>query len=279
MGSYYYDLINQRTSRRDYRETLPSGELLAEITRLLAQNTTGPLGTGFTFQLIDRDDMERRKIKLGTYGFIQGARFFIAGQCKPGDTAFLDYGFVLEKIILELTALGLGTCWLGGTFDRGEFGRAVGRADGYSIPAVTPVGFPKSTRGIGDQIIRLSAGSRNRLPWKDLFFSLPSHEPVTPAKAGNTAPLFEAVRLAPSASNKQPWRIYQEGSRFHFCLCRTPGYVGKYLPVDLQLLDMGIAMCHWDLVARENNFPVNWIHDQPESLASGPEYLITANTV
>jgi hypothetical protein len=54
------------------------------------------------------------------------------------------------------------------------------------------------------------------------------------------------VRLAPSASNKQPWRCLKVGPRIHFFLLRSPGY-RTMNPADFQRIDMGIAMAHFDL--------------------------------
>jgi len=276
MSSYYFDLINQRTSRRGYRSGALPVEVLDEVRRILGTTRNGIFGTTPAYHFLDSKDITGERIKLGTYGFIQGARYFIAGQGEPVRNTFLDYGYTFEKIILDLTALGLGTCWLGGTFDRGEFARAIGLKPGWSIPAVTPVGYATATRGIGDQVVRLSAGSRSRLPWKDLFFDLETNLPVSPLNKDPMRELFEAVRLAPSASNKQPWRIYRERDQYHFCLSRTPGYSGKHLPVDLQMLDMGIALCHWDLVARERGMTAEWTCQKPDRVPSGPDYIITA---
>jgi len=59
------------------------------------------------------------------------------------------------------------------------------------------------------------------------------------------------VRIAPSASNKQPWRIVKIEGAWHFFLERTKGYgdgiIFKLLKLaDIQRLDMGIAMCHFE---------------------------------
>ena len=65
------------------------------------------------------------------------------------------------------------------------------------------------------------------------------------------------VRLAPSASNRQPWRIIAGRSRkdFHFFLERTPGYNNnRFVKSDLQRVDMGIAMCHFELAMKESGF-------------------------
>ena len=272
----FISLIEERSSRRSYREGELPEELLAQIRLVLAECSEGPFGNRIEFHLIDREDLSRQKIKLGTYGFIQGARFFIAGSVKAGVPGFLDYGYALERIILEMTRLGLGTCWLGGTFDRSEFSRAINLPVDRCIPAVTPVGFSTAVRGIGDQIIRLSAGSAKRLPWSNLFFNHDTGHPLSLKDAGPLAPLFEAVRLAPSASNKQPWRIFYEGKACHFSLIRTPGYRNKFLTADLQMVDIGIAMAHWDLAAQESGIPSKWVTDRPPDFPAEPEYIVTA---
>ena len=80
--------------------------------------------------------------------------------------------------------------------------------------------------------------------------------------------MLEVVRWAPSASNKQPWRVVRGRKRWHFYLARTKGY-GKGLLTslvklaDLQRVDMGIAMCHFELAAREAGIEGRWVTDRP----------------
>ena len=52
------------------------------------------------------------------------------------------------------------------------------------------------------------------------------------------------VRLAPSAVNRQPWRVVREGTDYHFYLKHDKGYVSSATG-DLQKVDMGIALCHF----------------------------------
>ena len=71
--------------------------------------------------------------------------------------------------------------------------------------------------------------------------------------------ILEAGRLAPSTVNGQPWRILKaEGQNlFHFYLQRKRTY--ERIPgVDLQRIDMGIAMCHFELTAQELNLRGRW---------------------
>ena len=57
------------------------------------------------------------------------------------------------------------------------------------------------------------------------------------------------VRLAPSAVNRQPWRILVDQNCVHFYLKRTKGFNGG--KIDMQKIDMGIALCHFDLMCEE----------------------------
>jgi nitroreductase len=89
--------------------------------------------------------------------------------------------------------------------------------------------------------------------------------------------------MAPSASNKQPWRIVRRGRDWHFYLQRTKGY-GKGSAIfvmlrlaDLQRVDLGIAMCHFELAARELGLEGAWALDEPAvgPLGRGVEYTAT----
>ncbi|HSL95359.1 MAG TPA: nitroreductase family protein, partial [Thermoleophilia bacterium] len=108
--------------------------------------------------------------------------------------------------------------------------------------------------------------------------------------AGGYARALEAVRMGPSATNKQPWRIVRGGAvgdagggrDWHFLLRRTRGYgkgslAFKALRIaDLQRVDMGIALCHFELVAREAGLDGRWVVDDPGlDVPDGVEYRAT----
>lgn len=269
------ELIRIRTSRRTYLPELFTDEVRNTVERQINEIVEGPLGTKIEFSLIGLQDVSNQKLKPGTYGFIQGARYFIAGQINPSKEAFLDYGYNLEKLILEFTRMGLGTCWLGGTFDRGEFAKAIRLKEGQVIPAITPVGYATVSRGLGERIIRLGAGSKNRLPWDRLFFDKESATPLVLPADHPYKNILESVRMAPSASNNQPWRIVKNGNLFRFYISRKPGYQKAFRNVDMQMIDMGIAMAHFDLVARENQTSPQWKISEGNQAFEGWEYVIS----
>jgi hypothetical protein len=92
------------------------------------------------------------------------------------------------------------------------------------------------------------------------------------------------VRLGPSASNKQPWRVVVCGSVFHFYLERTPGYPGglakRLLRIDdLQRVDMGIAMSHFELTAKELGLNGRWEDNDPKMELPSPQVEYTASWI
>jgi len=270
-------IIPQRTSRRSYQNTPLSSELFDFTKALLVENTIGPLGSVCHFQIVSKHSESTQKLKLGTYGFIQGARQFIVGQVEPSEIAWLDYGFLLENIILELTQQKLGTCWLGGTFDRGEFSKAIGLRKGWVIPAITPFGYPTKNRGLGDRVIRAGAGSKNRKSWEELFFSAETKKPMATDGLGNIHQWLEMLRIAPSASNKQPWRIQIHQDKLQLYINRKSGYQKMFDSIDLQMIDMGIAMCHLNLMARKDNHETEWLVEKETEDFFDWEYVISLN--
>ncbi len=141
-----------------------------------------------------------------------------------------------------------------------------------TLPAVVSIGL------IGDdgaERIREREEGDRRLPVSQLFFENGFGEPLDPERAGGYAAALDAVRMAPSATNKQPWRVVRErvagspGSSWHFFLTRTRAYrkngpLFRVLRIaDLQRVDLGIAMCHFELVAREHGLPGSWVVSDP----------------
>ncbi len=150
----------------------------------------------------------------------------------------------MERIILGITDLGLGTCWVGGTFRRNDYAYMIDLAADELLPAITPVGYPpRDSRTIVDKSLVYLAQSRNRKPWEKLFFLHDFAMPLTENEAGDYREMIRAVQLAPSASNKQPWRIVKERDRnnYHFYLAENRGYIGnRGGKVKMQKIDMAL---------------------------------------
>ena len=276
------ELIDRRYSCRTYLPEPIGAVERQQLVDYVARIKEGPLGSPVRFGLIAASPGDREALKrLGTYGFIKGATGFIVGAVGRAPKDLEDYGYQLEQVILFATGLGLGTCWLGGTFTRSTFVRRFGGLRrGETMPAVVSIGL------IGDdgtaRIREREEGSR-RMRSPELFFEGRFGEPLDTGAVGAYAEALEAVRMAPSATNKQPWRIVRDGARWHFFLRRTRGY-GKGSALftvlrisDLQRVDLGIAMNHFELVAREHGLEGTWVVQDPGIALPGrdAEYVAT----
>ena len=71
------------------------------------------------------------------------------------------------------------------------------------IPAVTPVGYFGTEKRTIDKMFRYMAGSDNRKPFDELFFSKTFQGQLNEKEKNIVGFFLEMVRLAPSASNKQ----------------------------------------------------------------------------
>jgi hypothetical protein len=271
------EIIKKRQSKRTFKHEDFDKALIENINAILQSYTEGPFGNTIRFSLIEKKfARENHKVKLGTYGFISGARYFIAGQVKNAENANLDYGYLLEKIILHLTDMNLGTCWLGGTFSRSEYADIIHLESGSVIPAITPVGFPADTPSVRESIIRWGAKADSRKKREEIFFSGTAMNPLSKEETGNYEVPLEMLRIAPSASNKQPWRIIKTADAFHFYLKRTPGYNKFGKDVDLQQIDIGIAMSHFELACRELDLKGQWTNINPGITSSEiDEYCVS----
>ena len=281
-GNSIEETIRKRYSCRSYRETSLAKDDRDNLAQFVSQNITGPFGSSARFTLFAAESSASSELKgLGTYGFIKNPAAFVAGVVKESEMNPEDFGYSMERIILHATDLGLGTCWLGGSFKRSSFAEKAGIGAGESVPAVASIGYIADKKTTTDQMLKVSAGSKKRKSADELFFDRKIKKLNIDFDKGYGKAL-EMVRLAPSASNRQPWRVVKEDGKntFHFYLERSSVYSGiiKFMRyADLQKIDMGIAMCHFECSAIESGLRGMWVNESPGEIKTpaGWEYSIT----
>ena len=270
------DLIPRRQSWRSYGDKALDAETREQL-RIFFTNLEKPFwGNTPRFDIVDVGPPGKGRMP-GTYGVIKGAGSFLVGAMDRGHRDMEDFGYLFEQIILFATELEIATCWIGLTFARGPLADKVNLQSQETIPAVTPLGYSAKRRSIFDAVTRTTLGSAKRKPWENIFFDKSWDTPLDKSYAGDYERPLEMLRLAPSATNKQPWRIVKDNGMFHFFLQRAAGYEKMTSAADLQRVDMGIAMCHFELTARELSLSGAWMETDtwPVSLPKKYEYIVS----
>jgi nitroreductase len=242
------ETVRKRYSARNYREQEVEADKIKAIETFIAA-LKNPFGKKVRFHYLNQNDMQNQQ-KLGTYGVIQGAKQYLGTTIKQEPMALEALGYELEAVILFLTHLGLGTCWLGGTFNRKGFAKAMNIGEDELFPIITPYGYAADKKHIKEILMRKMIQADHRRDWNQLFFKNDFQTPLTEVEAGALAFPLEMVRLGPSASNKQPWRILLKDNKCHFYEYKTPKYSDAF-PYDIQSVDMGIAAAHFDFAVKE----------------------------
>ena len=242
------EAIAARVSTRSFDGAVLSFPEVERLRSLLdkAAAMPGPFGNRVKLGL-SLGSGEGKPAKMGTYGLIAGVSAYAAAAVAPGEGAFEDMGWALEGFILEATVAGWASCWIGGLFRRGAAGAAAGAAGDDLVPAVIALGRAAPRQSLADRIVGRAARARTRKPLDEIAFSV---EGALPAP---WIPVLEAVRAAPSASNKQPWRLVaaSDSSSWGLFLDEDRAYNHALGAVRIQNIDMGIAMRHFALAAAE----------------------------
>lgn len=241
------EAILRRISTRTFVKKQLEMEEIRKIKDVLKLvNRKGPFQNKceITFDLNDNSNIEGKKI--GTYGLIKNIPSYIGGVCENTQEAIIDFGYVFEEIILRLTKEDFATCWVGGTFRRKDYRKEL--KDNQIIPAICPVGHRSERRSFIDRSLRSTIQSNKRILFHDLFTNYHKNGKL---RINYIDPVIDSlflVRKGPSASNKQPWRAFvdEDNNEVHFYMKRTPNYA-KMLNYDIQSLDMGIALKHFEL--------------------------------
>lgn len=241
-GADYLVAIKQRASVRSFKDC-PVEELL--LMRLLDLSTKVRRLTELSprIALVRGAEQAQRIVSyvIGSYGLVLNPPHLLVGVLpEESEAARLELGYMLEQLVLEATRLGLGTCWVTGSYHPQRAGEAAGLAPGQVAAAVCALGYPVATGwlGVHSRTVRRLARGHRRKPLAEITFSGRWEQPWSPDAADPTVvALLEYARLAPSATNRQPWRFIVQPDRIVLALIRPAP------------IDAGIVMSHVTLAA------------------------------
>lgn len=266
------EVIKRRISNRTYEERSLTEE---DKKKLLEFNSTltNPFGVEVKVQYISKEK-GADDIQLGTYGTIKGAKDFLAITVKDQPYAMEAIGYQFENLVLYATAMGIGTVWLAGTFKRKDFINAIEIGEDDLFPCICPLGYPAQKQSFLEKITKASLGSKKRKDWDKLFFLEDFTKALTKADAGIYEDALEMLRLAPSATNSQPWAVVKEGNKFHF-FCNYKNTLNDDVK-KIKHIDIGIALSHFHQTAMSKGLNGNLqIEDIGFSIPDNMHYVIS----
>jgi Putative TM nitroreductase len=264
------DAIRMRRSVRNYQPVPLTGEHAAVLEEAIVPSALGPFGGRCRLRLLRPSPEHPDALKgltglLGTYGFINDAQAFVVGAVGTAPHALEDFGYLMEGVVLKASAIGVASCWLGGAFRKSRFASVMGLERGECVPAVVSLGYDLGRKRllIDAAIERHHCYRQERQTWSSMFFGESTFGlPLEQAAAGVYVDALEAVRLAPSSCNTQTWRIVRASAQTWHLFCqRNVKYARKDHLIgnaDLQRVDMGIAMRHFEEVARARGREGRW---------------------
>jgi nitroreductase len=236
--------VQARKSVRTFNGSPPIGEHVASIHSYLddPKSMTGPLGHQFRIQLLT--DVEGDE-QIGTYGYTKGFRALLVAISRPERIALFEMAYVLHGLVLHLTSAGVQTVWMGGAFSREDVIKSTGIAYDEIIAAIVPLGYAHDRKRLIDYAAPLVLKATKRKPLDDGCF-LGDFETSLGANAGPLYTALDVARRAPSAKNRQPWRVVvsHDQRRIHlyaaFSLRKEVGTGRKQYACPPEYLDLGI---------------------------------------
>jgi nitroreductase len=240
--------IAVRRSRRRYNSVPLEPAQLAQIQTVCREFRPYPEARA---ELITKSPDEVLRGVVASYGKVKGAQVLVAFIGNVDDRYVNEkIGYTGEGIILEATAMGLGTCWVGGSmfFRRGRAESIVAAGKNERVFAVSPVGYAVKEFSPGERIQTAFGMFHRRKPLAEMVSGLDEKKWPDWVKSA-----LAAARLAPSAVNRQPWRFYVEPNSI------TISVDSALLEWGIsKRLDCGIAMLHMEVAALDSGVKGRW---------------------
>jgi len=266
------EIIRKRKSCRSFNQALLSPAEKQDLENYMRDNGKLLSNEIITLSIVEIKP-EDKKMKLD-YGIIQGHNTYILGKSKPTSDSRVNYGYLMEKVVLKATGMNISTCWVG-YFDDTYFNNIPGE-NGFEIPGIVIIGYSQDRLTYLDKFLRFNVDASKRQSWEKLFFNYKSKTPVTPVLINKYSDSLEMVRLAPSSGNTQPWRIFFDDTTNEFHFFKNP-ISRRYEEKGLHDIDMGIALAHFELTSLYNRLSGIWINHAKEIAGSldDLQYIMT----
>ena len=187
-------------------------------------------------------------------GRVSDQAHYVAAYTRHGLEEYTNLGFMLEQLVLWLTAQGIATWWHGLINPIPEFEKADGRPFAFMF-----------TFGVSDGDAVRNEGDFDRKPLDQI------------TDVSGVDALLEAVRLAPSGRNVQPWFFSGDSHELKLYKEKENPIIAKLAP-DVGYIDGGIALAHLWLAAHQAGREVSFKREAGEPARNKKsEYICTVH--
>lgn len=247
------DLISVRKSVRTFDGRTLNEPDREALTRFI-EEAENPFSVPVTFRILNAKEHGLNS------PVIVGEREYLAAKVARVPHFEIAFGYSFEKVCLFALTKGIGTVMLAASLNRAAFESAMELQPDEVMPVASPVGYPAEKRSVRETLMRKALKADARKPFEQLFFRRTFDCGLIETDAGVFYDALEALRWAPSAANGQPWRAVLDGETVHFYEAKSM----KDSPLgDVQKLDVGIALAHFDLVRAEAGIGGHYAFEDP----------------
>ncbi len=230
-----YETIFKRKSIRKFDLTPLDEKTLHNISNHLQTLTPLHAEIKIEFKILSSDLVKRRMMKKAPH--------YIAVFSEAKEGYLTNVGFMLQQMDLFFSANGLGSCWQGIPTLKKE----ALHGSNLKFVILMPFGKPQEPESL--HRTNISEFKRKSLP------------EITDIKGADD--LLEAARLAPSATNAQPWFFTGDETLIHACYIE-PGRVKGFLTKKYPPIDVGISLYHLKLAGEHFGKEVELVFDHPQ---------------
>ncbi len=219
-----YEAIGKRRSVRKFQMTAIDPRIMKQINCFI--QSLAPLHPQAAYRIAVVEAYNTQKHVFKGMFLVQ-APYYLVLSAKEHSFAAVNAGYVMEQIVLYLVSKGFATCYLGDAKQKADL-------DQYRPMIVVAFG-------------RAAVSAAKKPSARKKLTELVEQPPVAEQ---NARKILEAARLAPSALNLQPWRFQLQQGKIHIFMKKDNLMQTKRMK-ELNLLGIGIVMCHMALAAEE----------------------------
>ena len=241
----YYPIILKRKSIRNYDLNPLEKNKLKEISEEVDNLIPLCSNINTEIKIISPEDVKQR--------FMKKAPHYLAVFSDTSEGYLTNVGFMLQQMDLFFSINGIGSCWQGIPIPHAEI------LNSSNLKFIILMAFGKPL----DPLYRDDVNEFNRKSIEKI------------SKVNGADNLVEAARLAPSATNSQPWFFTGNNTTIHVYSIK-PNFlkamvVNKYIPIDI-----GISIYHLKVAAEHFGKTTQIIYDKNEEKNSPKGYTYYA---